>query len=125
LALALDQIAKRILMPFPVGEVPRDFAEPPQPALGVAQGRDDDVAPEQRAVLADPPPFLFDAALGFGDGQEALGLAALDVVGRIEAAEVLADDLVACVALQALSPWVPTRDDPVGVEGEDRVLGCR
>jgi hypothetical protein len=49
-------------------------------------------------------------------------LAGGDVFGRVEAREVLAQDLLRRVALDALGARVPARDPALGVEQEDRVL---
>src|SRR6185312_13523328 len=46
-----------------------------------------------------------------------------EVLGRVEAREMLADDLVGKIALDALRTGVPARDAPRAVEHEDRVVG--
>src|SRR6185312_2425494 len=94
-------------------------------ALVVEQRGDDDVGPEARAVFAIAPALLFVAALGLGATQLLLGMLALAVFVRIEDREVLADDLVAAIALQALGADVPAGDVAVDVEHEDGVVAHR
>ena len=84
-----------------LGEIARDLREPDQRAVGVAQRGDDDVGPEPRAVLADAPAFVLEPSFARRDLQLALALARRDVLRRIEHREVLADDLVGRVALDA------------------------
>ena len=86
------------------------FAKPISCAGCVAQRRDDDVRPEARAVLADAPALVLEASvlrrLAQLELREMLG----DVFGRVEDREVLADDLVGAVALDALGAGVPAQD---------------
>ena len=56
-------VGKLQLLDLPlVRHVARDLGESSQRALAVVQGRDDHVGPELRAVLANAPAFVFDAA---------------------------------------------------------------
>src|SRR6185312_3213498 len=98
------------------------LAEAAQPAFLVAQGRDDDVGPESRAVLAYPPTLVLEAPLLRGHFELHLGLAVLQVLRRIEAREVLADDLVGLPALQALGGRIPGEYVTTRVQGDDRVV---
>jgi hypothetical protein len=91
-------------------------------AGSIAHRRDDDVGPEERAVLPQPPAFVLEAALGGGDLQFLLRNTLLDPLLRIEAREVLAEDLVLTIALEALRSGVPADDSPVGIEHENRVV---
>src|SRR5439155_1452613 len=88
----------------------------------VVQGRDDHVGPEARAVLAQAPAFILDAALGLGHLQQALRLARGEILRREEAREVLPDDLLGPVALDALGAAVPAHHAALLVEHEDRVV---
>ena len=92
--------------------LPKPTSRPSSPA----ERGDHDVGPELRAVLADPPALVLEAAVGGGDGQLAVGQAASTVVLRVEGREVPADDLVGGVALQPLGAGVPGDDVAVGVE---------
>ncbi len=83
------------------------------PAL-VVQGRDDDVGPKRRAVLAHPPALVLEPALGRGDLEFMGGPTPVDGLLRVEAGEVLADDLVGPVALDPLGPGVPETTWPCG-----------
>ena len=71
-----------------LGQVARDLREAEQLARAVAQGGDDDVGPEPRAVLADAPAFVLEAAFARGDVQLVVGRAALGAIRRIEARKV-------------------------------------
>src|SRR3546814_1989320 len=59
--------AQRFLLPAMLGEVARGLGKTTQGAVLVADGGDDDVGPEQGAVLALAPAFLLVAALALGD----------------------------------------------------------
>src|SRR2546430_1982663 len=83
---------------------------------------DDYVRPEAAAVLSDPPALLFDAPFGTGDFEIVLRLTILLVLGRIEEREMLADDLVRPVALDALRAVVPAGHIAVRIEHEDGVI---
>ena len=74
-------------------QVAGQFGEAAQIAGLIANGREDDVRPERRAVLAHAPPFVLVPSAGGGEVEVVLRLAVLDVFARIEAGEVLADDL--------------------------------
>src|SRR3954462_2110309 len=105
-----------------VGEVAGDLRVAGEAALIVVQGSDDRVGPEAGAVLADPPAGVLDAAEGAGLVEELERQAGPAVLVGVEDREVLADDLVGGVALDGLGAGVPGLDDPVPVEGEDRVV---
>jgi hypothetical protein len=64
----------------PLGDVPRDLGKADQPAV-LLDGVDDDAGPEERAVLADAPAFLFVTAVLPCDAEGARGLA-VGLVGR-------------------------------------------
>src|SRR5262249_6687601 len=87
-----------------------------------AQGRDDHAGPKPGAVLADPPALLLIPAFGCRQLHLSLRLASLNNFGRVKAGEVLADDLVGLVALNALRSGVPTDHPPFGVQHEDGVV---
>ena len=59
-AEALLALAQRLFVVAPLGQVARDLGESDQRPRPVAQRRDDDVGPEQRAVLADPPALVLE-----------------------------------------------------------------
>src|SRR5262249_37934184 len=105
-----------------LGQVARHLGEAAQLALRVAQGVEDDVGPEARAVLAHAPALVLEAPHRGGGLQALLRFAALRVFGRVEAREVLADDLRRLVALDALGAGVPGQDDAVRVEQVNGVV---
>jgi hypothetical protein len=81
----------------------------------VVLGGDDDIGRELAAVLADKLHLLFVATPALGDLQRPLRRPALDLVGGIEAAEILADDLGRRVALDPLGAGVPVCTRPWGL----------
>src|SRR5262249_44540809 len=91
--LLLEQAAGVLLGPSLFRQVPGDLQKPPDRAGLVAQGGEDDVGPEARAVLAQPPAFLLVLA-GGGGLQLPRRLAGGHVLRRVEAGQVLADDLL-------------------------------
>jgi hypothetical protein len=107
----------------PLREIPRDLAEAAQLTLLVPQSGDHHVRPEQRAVLAHPPTLVLDATHLAGDRELLLRLSGCHGLGQVELGEVLADDLVRLVALDALSARVPRAYPTAHVEQEDRVIG--
>ena len=98
------------------------FEKPTKSPGLVVQGRDDDVGPKLRAVLADPPALVLEPAFGLGDLEFVGGPTPVDGLLRVEAGEVLADDLVGLVPLDALGPGVPRGDVALRVEQEDGVV---
>lgn len=126
---ALDQaadvllaLAQALFVLAPLRQVAGDLRETDHLALRVPQGGDDDVGPEAGTVLAQAPAFVLQATLAPGDAQFLLGPAAVERLLRIEAREVLPDDLVRGIALDALRALVPRDHHAVGVQHEDRVV---
>src|SRR6185369_8018638 len=101
LAVLVLAAAKRLLGRAPFGAVAGQLAEAAQLAALVAQGGQHDAGPEARAVLAHAPALVLAAPLGRGHPQLPLGPARGHVLGRVEARDVLADDLVGGPALHA------------------------
>src|SRR6185369_13971134 len=90
--------------------------------LFIAQGGDDDIGPEARPVAPKTPAFILEAASLTGDSELALQLAGSDILRRIKDGEMLADDFVGPVFLDALGAGIPAGDVAMHVEGEDRVV---
>src|SRR4030095_9512195 len=86
----------------PLGDVAGDFGEADEPAL-LPDRIDADAGPEEGAVLADAPAFLFVAALFPGDRERAKRLAVGAVGFGVKTGEVLADDFLRRIALDALA----------------------
>ena len=78
------------------------LAKPSQLALVVVDRVDDHAGPEARAVLALPPAFRLIAARLAGCLQRLAWNAGREILRRVEAAEMLADNLVGRIALDAL-----------------------
>src|SRR5690606_11965031 len=104
-------------------QIAGDLREAAETALLVADRRDDDVGPEAGPVLADAPSFVFETALLGREAQLLLGPAGLDGFRRVEAREVLADDLLRRVSLEPLGADVPSLDATGRIEHVDRVVG--
>ena len=105
-----------------LGDVPCHLGISAQRSRVVAQGGDEDVSPEPRAVLAHQPSLVFVGTPVRRDLQFVLRFGALDVPGGVEAREVLTDDLGCRVALDPLRPGIPRRYETVRVEHEDGVI---
>src|SRR5688572_30785678 len=103
-------------------EVLSDLGVAVQLAVRIAQRGDDHARPEPRAVLAHPPALVLGAAMLARHGQLAPRLAGVDVFGSVEAREMLADDLVRLVALDASRATVPARHRPVRSQHVDGVV---
>ena len=86
------------------------------------QRDDHDVGPEAGAVLADPPAFVLEPAVGGGDLKLPVRLAGGDLLRGVEHREVPSDDLICSVALEALRARIPRGDAPVAIKREDRVV---
>src|SRR5207249_4059719 len=83
---------------------------------------DDDVRPEAGAVLAHPPPFVLPPPLCRGYLQPPLRFARLHVLWWIKPGNVLSENLLGRVPLDALGPGVPAHHPPCGIEHEQRIL---
>ena len=105
-----------------LGEVPGDLRESHYPSAVVAQGRDDDVRPEARAVLPQPPAFVLEPAVPRRTDELHRGLSRLDVFRGIEDREMAPDDLRRLVALEVRRARVPCENASACVQREDRVV---
>ncbi len=124
--LRLDQrlarLFQRALRFMFFGDVAGDLGEADQFALVVPDRVDHHMGPEERAVLSDPPCFILKAP-GCDRGlQAALRLASRLILLAIEAREMLTDDLVRPIALDALRAGIPARDMARRVEHVDRIV---
>ena len=77
------------------------FAKP-RSSPPVADRIDDDVGPEARAVLADAPAFAFKPAFALRGLSARFGKPGCAILVGVEAGEMLADDFVVSIALEAL-----------------------
>src|SRR5690606_1414629 len=105
-----------------LGDVAGDLGEADEIALVVEDAIDHDTRPEPRAVLAHPPALGLEHAFPFGDRERLLRHAGGPVLLRVEAREMLPDDLVGPVALETLGTRIPARHPALGVEQVDRVV---
>ena len=105
-----------------LGDVAGDLGKADQSAVFMDR-IDDHAGPEEGAVLADAPAFLFVAAVVFRDLQRACGLAVGAVGLGVEAGKMLAEDFPGRITLDPLAADVPARDDAGGIEHVKRVVG--
>src|SRR6185503_1102164 len=105
-----------------LGHVAGHFGKAAQAAAGIEQRRDDDVGPERRPVLAQAPAFVLEPADARGDFELHLRHLGVDRLLRVEAREMLADDFLGLVALDAFRPSVPAGDPSFRVEHEHRIV---
>src|SRR6185312_4798178 len=97
--------------------------EADQLALGITDRVDHDACPEALAVLADAPSFGFVAASLARRFERPLRYSGLQVLGGVEAAEMLADDIVGRIALDAFRAGVPVGHPAIRVEHVNRIVG--
>src|SRR5690606_37231220 len=115
-------LRERLLLAAPFAQIARDVREADELAARIAQRGDHDVGPEARAVLADAPAFVLETAFHARDAELVLRPRGLDRLRRIEARQMRADDLVGFVARDLTGTGIPRRDEPFGVQHEDRVV---
>src|SRR5262245_2578074 len=102
--------------------MPRDLGEADELAALVADRVDDDERPEAAAVLAHTPAFGFGPTIARRGLQRRGRHPGRAVLVAVEHAEMLPEDLVRRIALDAPGAGIPRRDDAVGVELEDRIV---
>ena len=119
---ALLALAQRLLLQAPLGQVARDLAETGQAAVGIAQRGDHHVRPENVAVLAHAPAFLFVGAVLRRKPQFMVGPHFLLCGLGVEDREMPAYDLVGAIPLEPDCTRVPGQHDSRRVEHEDRVV---
>src|SRR5439155_6286819 len=91
-----------------------------QHPLRVANRRDHHVGPEARAVLAQPPAFVFELAISDRPLELPLRLSLGHVLRGIEAGEVPAENLLPTIAVGPFGPGVPADDPPLAIDQDDR-----
>src|SRR3954451_20690760 len=91
----------------PLGQVARDLRKADEHTVLVADRVENHAGPEARSVLALAPPFGCEPAFALGRLQRRPGYPRFDVLRRVKAREVLADDLLGGVALDMLGAGVP------------------
>ena len=103
-------------------QVTRDLSVADKLTVRAANRIDQHVRPHQGTVLANAPPLLFEAAIGGRNVQSSGRQVRGPILFGVELGEVLPDDLVGRIALEALSAGVPARDIPLRVEHIDCVI---
>ena len=107
---------------LPLGQVAGHLGVADQHSPLVPDGTQDDVRPEPRAVLAQPPAFLFETAFAGGDLQLQPRFPGAQFPLRIEPLEAVPDDLACRVPFEALRAWVPASHSAGRIEHEDGVI---
>src|SRR5690606_15590289 len=105
-----------------LADVTGDLGEADQLAVIVVNGVHHGIGPEAAAVLADSPTFRFEPAFLGGASERLFGQFRLAVLPAEEAGEMLSDDLVWAVALDALRAGVPAGYMAVRVHHVDGVV---
>jgi hypothetical protein len=103
---------------FALRQVAGEFGVAKQSSEDITQGRDRDIGPERRPVLAQTPSGIDKAALLRRDLQLVVGPSAVSRVLRIKARKVSAENLACGVALDPLSADVPGGHPTVRIEHE-------
>ena len=122
---AFDQQPVVLLHLASLGQIARDFAETDQLPAVVIQPCDHHIRPEACAVLANAPIFVFKAATAGRLLQFEIGLARAPLALGIKDREVLSDDLLCLVALEALSSRIPSDNVARRIEHKNRVISRR
>ena len=107
---------------MPFRDVARHLGKADQLGRIVVDRIDHDACPEAAAILADAPAFGLVAAFHGRAQKRAHRQAFALVLLRVEAREVLADDLFGVITLDAFGAAVPSRDSSLRIEHEDRVV---
>src|SRR5215510_7876277 len=102
-------------------DVPRDYRETAKPPSVIIYRGDDPASPETRTVIADLPAALFIAPFGRRNLLDALRLAALDILRRVENRKVAPYDLIRPISFDPLDAGVPTDHTTLRVEHKDGV----
>ena len=88
------------------------LAKPISSPRVVADGVDNDVRPKAGAVLTNAPAFFFKPSLLFELRQAPVAARRCAVFVGVEPREVLPDNLVWCISLDALRARIPVGDVP-------------
>ena len=105
------------------GEVAGHLGKAEQMAGGVADRIDHHIGPEPGAILAQAPAFRLEPPFDLGGAQYGGGHMGGAVLLSVESREMLADNLVGAVPLDALRPAIPADDEAGRIEHEDRIVG--
>ena len=106
----------------PYRKVAGDLGESAQPMPVVVYRCYDDVGPEYGPILANPPAFVFEAALLARDSQLMVRPLASGRLGRVEHREMPPDDFGFRITLDVLGTGVPGDHMALRIEQEDRVI---
>src|SRR5436189_5517923 len=103
-------------------EIARDLGKPDELADVVMDRADDDVGPEHRPVLANPPGFVLEATVLRRSGELFRRLPSRDVFGQEESGEVFADDLLRTPSLDPLGTGIPRHDATLRIQHVERAV---
>src|SRR5262245_21109494 len=95
--------------------VPGHLGKADQLPVLIEEPIDGDAGPETGAVLADTPTFAFVFASFGGDLEGSRWNAFFAFFGRVEAREVLADDLFLGISFDPLPAQIPIRHMPLWI----------
>jgi len=105
-----------------LGDIPGDNRVTDQFVSIVVDGVDDHMGPETLPILAEPPSLPLEMPPVAGGIQRVLGQTGVYILRDMKTRQMLADDLLGAVALEALRAGVPTGDPPRQIQHEDGVI---
>ena len=120
--LALAQLGLRHLA---LGQVARHLGIADDFAPIVSDRVDQHVHPDSRAVLAHAPALVLEAPGRGGGRQGAARQPRRLILVGVKDGEMLADDLIGGIALEATRAGVPRGDDAIGVQHEHGIIRDR
>ncbi|HVJ68739.1 MAG TPA: hypothetical protein VM510_12180 [Caulifigura sp.] len=107
---------------LPFSEITCDLGESPELSGVVIECSDYHIRPESAAILAKPPPLVFEATFFPGDFQSVLWPSAFNFFLWIKQGKMLPDDFVCIVLLDATGSGIPGGHMALRIENENRVV---
>ena len=114
--------SRRVLGALALGVVAGLLREPSQGAAQIAHGHGRHAGPESRPVPADPPALRFASSLPRRSSQLFVGRALLGAFAGGEARDVLTDDLLRQIAVEARGADIPRDNLPDCAQQEARIV---
>src|ERR1051325_7628874 len=115
-----EKTSEFLLLDFQCRHVADDFGETVELARAVEEGSNQDVRPEPGSVFTDPDVLFFKLSFASRGLQHPHGPAASDLIGRVEAREMLSHNLISGVALDPLGARIPCRYETIRIDNIER-----
>src|SRR6185312_4276474 len=119
----LARLFQRLFVLLALGDVTRDFGKTAQAAVRRMDQIDNYMRPKAAAVLAHAPAFHLAAARRQRFRQRFLRHAGGAVLRRVEAGEMLTDDFLGVIALDARRAGIPVGDDTLWAQHIEGIVG--